>query len=114
MSREELHNIASHDAPNSISVPNTLAGLVVWAAARWGVAIIFSCVLVIGIKRVYEDLILLNERVLSVIEAQTENSGRNAAALIGLSGEIAKNREILAELRGELPGNRPTTEIPPR
>lgn len=68
MSRDELHQRANESTPASVVVPNTWAGLIVWAVGKWGVGAIFGLMLV----WVYQDLQNANKAMVEVVRANTK------------------------------------------
>jgi hypothetical protein len=81
MSREELHSIANDASPQEVSIPNTWQGLIVWAVAKFGTGILLAAVLGVATVRVYEDLTILNTRVLTAFEQQTKAAESNNSAI---------------------------------
>jgi len=68
MSRDQLHSIASQDAPDNVEVPNTWPGIVVWAVGKFGTGIIFAFMLIY----VYQDLQAANKAMVDVVRANTQ------------------------------------------
>jgi hypothetical protein len=86
MSQEELHRIANETTPDSIQVPNTWQGFIVWAIAKFGTGIVVAGVFGWGIVHVYTDMrndrqqlldaykdaIVVMESVATKLDAQTD------------------------------------------
>lgn len=89
MSQDEIHHIANATTPDEITVPNTWQALIVWAVAKFGTGIILAIVLGVATVRVYEDLTILNNRVLTAFEQQTRASETTNSAI----------REMLTAIR---------------
>jgi hypothetical protein len=94
MSREELHAIANRDTPQEVVVPNTIAGLLLWAAGRWGVGVIVAAVALIGTAKVYEDMSELNDRVIVAFERMAAVQAENAAAIRELTKAVETQVEV--------------------
>jgi hypothetical protein len=88
MSREDLHTIANDTSPKEVNIPNTWMGLIVWAVAKFGIGVIISAVFAFATVRVYEDLTLLNQRVLTAFEQQTRAAESNNAAIREMISQI--------------------------
>ena len=56
MSKDEIHEIAQADTPEAVRVPETWQGLIVWAAARFGIGLIIAAVFAYGLAVVYADM----------------------------------------------------------
>lgn len=67
MSKDELHEIAHHDTPDEVSVPNTWPALAVWAVGRFGIGIVFLAMLVL----VYKDLRDSSNVMVEVVRANS-------------------------------------------
>jgi hypothetical protein len=84
MSRDQLHEIANGDAPQSVCVPNSWPALIVWAFGRFGVGVIFALMLIY----VYQDLQTTHRAMVQVVQA-------NATAIHSLARETGEtNRKI--------------------
>ena len=81
MSREDLTQIANDTTPKEVQMPDSWQGLIVWAVAKFGTGILMAAVLGVATVRVYEDLTVLNNRVLIAFEQQTRAAEANNAAL---------------------------------
>jgi len=68
MTLEIAHKVAEENSPEYVSVPQTWGGVIVWAAGKWGVGIIFAAMLV----PVYQDLKESNQRLADVSKANVE------------------------------------------
>lgn len=68
MSKEELHEIAVDSTPETVNVPATWGGLIVWAAGKWGVGIVFAAMLI----PVYTDLKESNRQIAELSRANVQ------------------------------------------
>ena len=68
MSKDELNKIANDTTPTGVSVPSTWGGLIVWAAGKWGVGIIFLVMLI----PVYNDLKESNKAIAELSRANVQ------------------------------------------
>ena len=68
MSKEELHDLAVSTTPETVNVPATWGGLIVWAAGKWGVGIVFAAMLV----PVYTDLKESNKQIAELSRANVQ------------------------------------------
>lgn len=71
MSKDELHNIAQFDAPQSVHVPNTWHGLVVWLVARFGVGMLVAAVFGYSTSVIYEDMRTDRQHLLDAFRENT-------------------------------------------
>lgn len=74
---EQIHQIAKETTPQTVDVPNTYTGLIVWAIGKWGIGIVFAAFLV----PVYQDLKASNQRLADISQA-------NVQVLMALTSEI--------------------------
>ena len=88
MSRDELHARASDSTPTEVTIPNSWAGLIVWAVGKWGAGAIFACMLV----WVYTDLQKANASWVGVVRANTE-------VIQQLVRAVEANNDEIRELR---------------
>ena len=77
MSRDEIHQIATQTTPEHVKIPETWNGLIIWAAGKWGVGIIFAAMLV----PVYSDLKASNQQLADISRA-------NVSVLMQLAQQI--------------------------
>ena len=91
MSRDELHKHASSTTPAVVNVPNTWAGLIVWAVGKWGVGTIFMIML----GWVYLDLQEANRAMVEVVRA-------NAVVIENLAKEVRSNGDKVDRLDNSL------------
>jgi hypothetical protein len=80
MSTADLHQIAQHDTPNSVNVPATWAGLVMWAVGRFGGGVIIAAAFAYAAHRVYEDNAALSRQMLTVLQDLAVVQSKSAAA----------------------------------
>lgn len=74
---DQLHQLAKDSTPQTVAVPNTYTGLVVWAVGKWGIGVVFAAFLI----PVYQDLKASNQRLADISQA-------NVQILTALAGEI--------------------------
>jgi hypothetical protein len=65
---DNLHSIAQQTTPESVEIPRTYKGLVVWAVGKWGIGIVFAAFLV----PVYQDLKESNRRLADISQANVQ------------------------------------------
>lgn len=93
-----LHQIAQNDTPSKIEVPQTMAGLLIWATGRFGVGIIFAVVFGYAVREVYNDGKGRQEQLMQyVIERNVSDSKRAVA-----DSELAKSLAMLASAVEEM------------
>ena len=68
MTLQAAHKVADENSPEYVSIPETWGGLLVWAAGKWGVGIVFAAMLV----PVYSDLKASNQRLADISKANVE------------------------------------------
>jgi hypothetical protein len=68
MTTENLHQVAAATTPESVEIPKTYTGLIVWAVGKWGIGIIFAAFLV----PVYQDLKASNQRLADISQANVQ------------------------------------------
>ena len=88
MSRNELHELAQSTTPPDVQVPNSLAGLAMWAAGRFGIGVIIAGVFGWALVQVYVDLQKLNDRVLTAFEMSSRAAAETASAIRELSKAV--------------------------
>lgn len=103
MSRDELHQLADHDTPSIVRVPNTITGLLMWATGRFGVGILVAAAAMYATAKVYTDLTLQNARILEVIVAQTRTSQETAEAIKEMRRSIEDQNRTIQEAHRRLP-----------
>jgi hypothetical protein len=87
MSKDELHSIAVTSTPEMTNIPASWGGLIVWAAGKWGVGVIFLMMLV----PVYADLKESNAQI-------AELSRANVQVLTALAQKIDDSNQRIARL----------------
>lgn len=88
MSKEELHQHANETTPSDVIVPNTWAGLIIWAVGKWGAGAVFAGMLI----WVYTDLQKANNAWVGVVQANTE-------VIQQLVRAVETNNDEIKELR---------------
>lgn len=93
---QQLHNFAQNDTPSKVTVPQGWAGIIMWAAGRFGGGIVIAAVCVYMLDKVYADYQRQNTAVLVALTAQTEVNTKN----ILLMEELRKTiQELTNEAR---------------
>ena len=101
MSTQDIHKIASSDTPSTVQVPNSWAGLAMWAAGRFGVGVLFAGVFGWWLMTVYGDLRTDAGRVLTAFEKQADTNAHTVEALQQLTLAV----ERVAVLQKDLDRN---------
>lgn len=94
--------VEGRQIPVAVSVPNSWAGLLVWAAGRWGVGMIFGVVFAVGIIQVYADLQRLTNVMVESQMAQTRASVELANAIRESTEVTVKSGELLLRIQRRL------------
>ena len=68
MSADDLHEIADQSTPESVEIPKSYTGLVVWAIGKWGIGVVFAAFLI----PVYQDLKASNQRLADISQANVQ------------------------------------------
>ena len=89
MSLEEIHETAQRTTPAEVDVPKSWCGLIVWAATKWGIGVVFGAMLV----PVYQDLREANSQLLAITRA-------NVAAMQSLSSAVERQTREIEKLTG--------------
>ena len=89
----KIARIANADTPSTVQVPDTWTGIIIWAVGRFGSGIIMAAVFAYAAWMVYKDDHLLIDRVMSAFEARSKTDSELAAALTGLTRQLADMRE---------------------
>ena len=76
-----MHQAAQVDTPASVTVPNNMFGLVLWAVARFGGGLIIAGASFYALTKVYADHQVQNERLMTIIETRAKMDGELSAAL---------------------------------
>lgn len=101
MSTDDITDVANKDTPSSVTVPNTMTGLITWAVGRFGGAALISIVALYFLAQIYADMRVQNAAqmgdmkaqnaaTLEVVRAQTAASVQVTAALQELSRQVEK------------------------
>jgi hypothetical protein len=96
MSKTDLTAVANATSPPEVQIPESWQALIVWAVAKFGTGILLAVVLAVATVRVYEDLTILNNRVLHAFEQQTKTAEAHNAAIREMTNII---RNIEADHR---------------
>lgn len=101
MSRDELHQIAQNDTPQNVHVPQTLIGLVVWGATRFGVNLVIMLigigVLGWGMKEMYYDQRRDSITVMELVRNQATINEKLTTALSELAKQVENNTKAIAD-----------------
>ncbi len=87
MSKDELIDLAEQTTPQSVQIPPTWTGLVVWAISKWGVGIV-GFLMVIPL---YQDLKASNEKMATL-------SGANIQVLQALAQKVEDGNQRTSRL----------------
>ena len=87
MCKKDLLTMAESTIPSSVSIPQSWAGLAVWAVGKWGAGAIFLVLLV----PLYQDLKTSNARFASMTEA-------NVRAMEALSHKMERTSAAIDQL----------------
>jgi len=63
-----MHQLANASTPESVEIPKTYTGLIVWAVGKWGIGIVFAAFLI----PVYQDLKASNQRLADISQANVQ------------------------------------------
>lgn len=109
MNMEKIHQFANEDTPSKVDVPNTFSGIVIWAAGRFGVSIIFAVAFAWAAKIVYDDNRILNERIITLLERRASVDTEMSRAFDGLTKAVAVLSEEAKRMhdRSELRNGKP-------
>lgn len=103
MSQDELHALAQGDTPETVQVPNTMAGLLAWGFMRFGtnvmIMMIGVCALGYALNGIYTDLTRANMVILEIVRDQTAASEKLATTLGELAKQVENNTRAIAEDR---------------
>lgn len=92
---DKIHQYAENSTPQGVHVPNSLPGLLAWAAGKFGSAVLWAAVACYGLWIVYTDLKSLNDKVLTAFIQQTETNSQLVNTVNELSRSIeAYNNEL--------------------
>lgn len=90
---DTLHKLAQNDTPAAVEVPSTWAGLIVWAAGRFGVGIIFAVVFGYATREVYYDGKARQDQLMAYVIERNASDSKRAVA----DSELAKSLTLLSE-----------------
>ena len=65
---DQLHQMAKETTPQTVEIPNTYTGLIVWAVGKWGIGVVFAAFLI----PVYQDLKASNQRLADISQANVQ------------------------------------------
>lgn len=94
MSREELHELAQAATPQSVDIPASWPGLLVWAFGKWGPWVVFPIMLyplyndLKASNQQFVDITKANVLVLSAMAKQIEANGDKTQSLTTLVERI--------------------------
>jgi hypothetical protein len=96
---DQLHTIATNSTPQSVEVPKTYAGLIVWAVGKWGIGIVFAAFLV----PVYQDLKASNQRVADITQASVQAITALASKIESTNAHVQRIDESIRRLESSRP-----------
>lgn len=102
MSQDQIHDIASKDTPEKVEVPNTFAGLMMWAVGRFGGTAVIAIAAAWAVVRIYTDMQIqtaqqlgdqkaVNAQVIEMVRNATTASGEMTQAMRDLSKQVEMN-----------------------
>jgi hypothetical protein len=94
---DHLHSLANQTTPAEVTVPHTWGGLIVWAAGKWGVGIVFLVLLV----PVYQDLKESNKRVADITQANVQVLTALAAKIESTNAHVQRIDDSIRRLEGK-------------
>ena len=83
-----IHRIAQLDTPQTVDVPGTWSGLIVWALGRFGGIVVATAFLAYAWHDGNESHKKQTERLITILENKARTDTELAGALRGLSGAI--------------------------
>jgi len=98
MSKEELYDIAKLSTPQSVNIPSTWGGLIVWAIGKWGVGVVFLLMLV----PVYTDLKASNQQLAEVSKANVHVLMQLATRVEDANERTARIEESIRQINIEI------------
>jgi hypothetical protein len=96
---DQLHTLATNSTPQSVEVPKTYAGLIVWAVGKWGIGIVFAAFLV----PVYQDLKASNQRVADITQASVQAITALASKIESTNAHVQRIDESIRRLESSRP-----------
>ena len=99
---ETIRAAAQQQTPESVDVPQSWAGLLVWSVGRWGVGILFGVAAAFGLVRIYSDMQTLSGRMLDAQIAQTTASVEVVAAIREINAGVTDTRELTLRIQQRL------------
>lgn len=90
MSAEKLSELANADTPSAIHVPNSLAGVFIWAIGRFGIGIAVAAIALFALDRVYDDMKQMSAQVLRIAEVQGAMVQSNTQAMERLIASVER------------------------
>jgi hypothetical protein len=90
----QIHSFAQEDTPAKVQVPQSWAGIIMWAIGRFGGGIVIAAVCAYMLDRVYADYQRQNIAVLLALTQQTEVNAKNVVVMEEL-------RKTIQELTNE-------------
>lgn len=97
MKPNELHNLASATTPQGVGIPQSYAGLIVWALGKWGAGAVFLFLLM----PVYQDLKESNKRIAEISVANVEVLRALATKVDQGTTSIIRLEDAVRELQGK-------------
>lgn len=83
-----IHDVARRDTPEQVEVPETWAGLAIWALGRFGGVLLLAGAASYASVRVYDDLGRQQERMMLMIEKRSETDVQMTQVLLGLKAAL--------------------------
>ncbi len=97
---DKLRRIANSDTPATVEV-NSLTGLAVWAAGRFGVSIIFAAVFGYATREVYRDGTQRQDQLMQYVVERNVTDAKRAVSDAALALSLDKLSESIAKMCDE-------------
>lgn len=101
VSAPKIAALANCDTPSAVEVPSTWAGLIVWAAGRFGVGIVFAVVFGYAVREVYNDSKSQRDQLMKYVVERNDIDAKRAIADTELAKSIAQLAESVENLCDE-------------
>lgn len=103
--KEAIHDLAQADVPRAVDVPNTMTGIVMWFAGRFGIAMTVAVgglfAMSAALKVIYTDLGNNSAAVLQLVKAQTEANVNMNRTVEELARQVGNNSKLISDLQLE-------------
>ena len=101
MSKDQLTSIAQKDTPEVVHVPDSWAGILVWAVGRFGAGILLAVACAFALRTVYadwrSDMVLWRD----LVKQTSDANAASARALEQVATELSSNTNAVLSLSEE-------------